>query len=278
MSSVLSPAWLPRAGSRWIPLTSTRGVCEQASCLSLLRSHRAHPHRGAAESRRGTRAARWVAALCITLSGVATADETLSTRAPTLPPIANPAPPTVRMRDQLAPLPEISDRAAEEKPCSQIVKIEIHKYAHALHATCTEGHVRSFTVALGRRPFGDKRRQGDLRTPEGHYRIVEPPRSSQFHVFMPLDYPSVVDADAALSRGDIEPDTYLKIVRAALRGRLPPQNTPLGGAIGIHGEGAEHQGWTATRNWTLGCIALSDRDAGFIAERVAVGTPVVIRP
>jgi len=63
-----------------------------------------------------------------------------------------------------------------------------------------------------------------------------------------------------------------------LGGRLPPQDTPLGGAIGIHGEGEGRQGQSAAGDWTFGCIALRDADARFVAERVDVGTPVVILP
>ena len=172
----------------------------------------------------------------------------------------------------------LDDPPPETRECRRIVKIEIRKWDHVLRATCSEGHVREFKVALGRRPFGDKQRQGDMRTPEGYYRIAEPPRSSQFHVFMPIDYPSAVDADAALTRGDITPETYLSIVRAVLRDEMPPQHTALGGAIGLHGEGAEHQGWTRDRDWTFGCVALSDGDAAFLAARVEVGTAVWIRP
>jgi len=195
-----------------------------------------------------------------------------------LPDVQTPRPPEDDLRKNLPPIPLIPDEDTRRSACESIVQIEVFKYDRRLKATCADGQVVQFPIALGRRPFGDKQRQGDQRTPEGYYRVAEEPRPSQFHVFIALDYPSAVDADQALGRGEIDPNTYLSIVRAILQGRLPPQDTALGGAIGIHGEGEGRQGRSTESDWTLGCIALSDRNARFLGERVGVGTPVVIRP
>jgi hypothetical protein len=172
----------------------------------------------------------------------------------------------------LTPAPPVTD------PCLAIVSLVIDKSEHRLVAICANGSVKSFRVALGQLPLGYKREVHDLRTPEGFYRIAEAPRGSRFHVFMLLDYPSLADADRALSNGDISPRTYLRIARAVARGDVPPQDTLLGGMIGIHGEGADHQGDSSRRDWTFGCIALSDADAEYLAFRVDVGTPVKIEP
>jgi murein L,D-transpeptidase YafK len=163
-------------------------------------------------------------------------------------------------------------------PCLAIVRISIDKSQRQLVATCENGAIKTFRVALGQLPLGYKREMHDLRTPEGFYRIAEAPRGSRFHVFMLLDYPSLADADRALSNGDISPRQYLRIARAVARGALPPQDTLLGGMIGIHGEGSDHQGDSSRKDWTFGCIALSDADAEYIAFRVDVGTPVTIEP
>jgi murein L,D-transpeptidase YafK len=163
-------------------------------------------------------------------------------------------------------------------PCLRIVRLAIDKSERRLSATCGNGSVKKFRVALGQLPLGHKREMHDLRTPEGFYRIAEPPRGSRFHVFMLLDYPSLSDADRALSNGDISPRTYLRIARAVARGELPPQDTLLGGMIGIHGEGSDHRGDSSRTDWTFGCIALSDADAEYLAFRVDVGTPVSIEP
>ena len=195
---------------------------------------------------------------------------------PHLPPTPDPrleAPPALSAPPaaQLAPVAPPAD-------CTRIVRLVIDKSERRLAATCADGTVRSFRIALGQLPLGYKREQHDLRTPEGFYRIAESPRGSRFHVFMMLDYPSLADADRALSSGYINARTYLRIARAVARGEVPPQDTALGGMIGIHGEGSEHQGDSRKLDWTLGCIALTDSDAEYIAYRIDVGTPVSIEP
>ena len=134
-------------------------------------------------------------------------------------------------------------------------------------------------VAIGRAQRDDKESAGDLRTPEGAYRVVEPPRASdRFHRFIPLDYPSPEDArrgydEGRLSEGDLE-----RILQAHQAGRLPPQDTPLGGEIGLHGEGDRWRGASARLDWTLGCIAVRDDEIDFLADRVMPGVAVVIHP
>ena len=141
------------------------------------------------------------------------------------------------------------------------------------------GDVRvELPVALGRIPHGAKKRAEDRRTPEGVYRVVEPPRPSRFHIFIPIDYPSVRDAERGLAAGEITPEIFERVKRAEQLGTLPPQDTILGGAIGLHGEGAKWQGESARSDWTLGCVALTDEHIEFIAERVSVGVEVRIEP
>jgi murein L,D-transpeptidase YafK len=134
------------------------------------------------------------------------------------------------------------------------------------------------TAALGREPLGPKRATGDLRTPEGHYRIVGPVRKSRFHRFVPIDYPSRADADAALVAGELSPADHARILEAHAAGRMPPGDTSLGGEIGLHGEGQRWQGYTGDIDWTFGCVAVTDDEIDFLAERVETGTPVEILP
>jgi lipoprotein-anchoring transpeptidase ErfK/SrfK len=97
-------------------------------------------------------------------------------------------------------------------------------------------------------------------------------------LFIPLDYPSRGDADAALTAGIISRAEYEQIRAALDAGELPPQDTALGGSIGIHGEGDRWQGDSRYFDWTNGCVALSDADVEFLAARVKAGTPVLIHP
>ena len=162
--------------------------------------------------------------------------------------------------------------------CERIVAIEVSKSARRLRAHCEGGDVVELPVALGRASDGPKRGEGDARTPEGHYRISGPPRPSRFHSFLPIDYPSLADAEAALADGRLSEADYLRIADAHERGEPPPSDTALGGQLGFHGEGARWRGESRYLDWTYGCIALEDRDVDYIAARSAVGTPVVIEP
>jgi hypothetical protein len=167
-------------------------------------------------------------------------------------------------------------QGAEEARCERIVEIQVNKRRRRLEAICQGGARVVFPAALGRRSAGHKDEAGDLRTPEGVYHVAESARGSAYHLFMLLDYPSASDAYRALAAGRITERTYARIATAHERGEVPPQDTLLGGRIGIHGEGRAHQGFSAREDWTLGCVALSDAHMEFLADRTAVGTPVRI--
>jgi L,D-peptidoglycan transpeptidase YkuD (ErfK/YbiS/YcfS/YnhG family) len=61
------------------------------------------------------------------------------------------------------------------------------------------------------------------------------------------------------------------IVRAIKRKQAPPQYTPLGGLIYIHGHGA-------SSDWTWGCVALENADIEELYRVIPVGTLVTIKP
>ena len=131
-----------------------------------------------------------------------------------------------------------------------------------------------YRMALGaRNPTGDKQRRGDGATPEGRFFIAEadprPGSASYGARSLRLSYPSSEDARRGLAEGLIDYDTYLRIVRDVRAGRVPDQNTPLGGSIRIHGGGGDN-------DWTLGCLALADRDVVQLYGRVRRGTRVEV--
>jgi hypothetical protein len=78
--------------------------------------------------------------------------------------------------------------------------------------------------------------------------------------------------------GKISQATYREIVEAHNDGRSPPQHTSMGGDLGIHGEGQRWRGFSRNADWTYGCVAVSDAEADFLAERLEPGTPVLIYP
>jgi murein L,D-transpeptidase YafK len=109
-----------------------------------------------------------------------------------------------------------------------------------------------------RRRAGYKQREGDGRTPEGRYAIDFKNPRSRFHLALRISYPDASDRDSARRRG------------------VPP-----GGDIMIHGL-PNGLGWLGKyhlwRDWTDGCIAVTNGQIEEIWASVDVGTPVEIRP
>lgn len=129
--------------------------------------------------------------------------------------------------------------------------------------------IARYTVGLGGEPREDKTRMGDMRTPEGEF-IVCDKGPSRFHKWLGLNYPSLEDAWRGRRAGLITWAEFWYLRVENLNGRIPYQNTALGGAIGIHGGGCD-------RDWTLGCIALDNADLDVLYELIPVGTPVWVR-
>lgn len=185
-------------------------------------------------------------------------------------------------RDAPPPVPSparIPEPAKEARSvCREILRIEVSKSARTLRAYCNHGVRVDIPVALGPVTLGPKEVAGDLRTPEGRYHVVGAARPSRFHLFLPIDYPSVQDAERARAAGLITHEESERIRSAHARGNLPPQDTRLGGHLGLHGEGQDWRGASAERDWTLGCIAMSDEDIRFVAGRIVPNVVVEIRP
>jgi murein L,D-transpeptidase YafK len=131
-------------------------------------------------------------------------------------------------------------------------------------------------VAIGRGGSGLKTHRGDNITPQGEYRIGWVGDKSMFKRFFGLTYPSVQDAENAIQKGIIDEHQYQRIVRAHELGQIPPQDTPLGGQIGIHGLGSGSAKIHEVFDWTHGCIALTNSQIDHLREIVNTGTLVKI--
>ncbi len=117
---------------------------------------------------------------------------------------------------------------------------------------------REYQVSLGKNPVGHKERRGDKRTPEGSYVVIDRLAKSKFHKALHISYPNGDDIKTARRKG-CDP----------------------GNLIMIHGlpkaaEGDEDN--YIQRDWTDGCIALTNDAIDQIWELVKRGTPVDILP
>ncbi len=159
------------------------------------------------------------------------------------------------------------------------IELEVIRSQHTLLVKRGDTVLRSFKVALGSGGRKAKTREGDHATPTGTYHIRAIRESDRFHLFLQLDYPNVSDARRALKNHSITRQQYRDILEAHVWGLLPPQDTFLGGQIGIHGIGHEtpeklkiHQ----VADWTQGCIALRNGEVDELVRYIQIGTRVHI--
>lgn len=135
-------------------------------------------------------------------------------------------------------------------------RIVIEKAARRMQLIQDGKAVRSYAIALGFAPEGDKQRQGDGKTPEGEFTINRRNAESAFHLSVGLDYPRPADR-----------------ARAAKGGYSP------GGDIFIHGQpNALPEGFKLRGDWTAGCIALTNAEMREVWAVTPIGTRVEIRP
>ncbi len=132
-------------------------------------------------------------------------------------------------------------------------------------------------IAIGRNGSGFKKRRGDDTTPLGTYKISWINKKSRYKLFFGFNYPSKENAQKAFKLGLLEPVSYKKIINAHKYHQVPPQNTSLGGMIGIHGLGSADKTIHETMNWTHGCIALNNTQIEQLKQWVKIGTIVVVR-
>jgi murein L,D-transpeptidase YafK len=159
-------------------------------------------------------------------------------------------------------------------------RIEVHKARRRMDVFADGELLKSYVINLGPAPEGQKAWQGDGKTPEGDLFICSVNRQSQFTRFLALAYPTPADAARGVAASKLKP-ADADAVRAAwkVKTHCPPQQTALGGMVGIHGKGGwEHRdGHYEVVDWTLGCVGLRDADILELFTGYAeVGIPVHI--
>ncbi len=80
-----------------------------------------------------------------------------------------------------------------------------------------------------------------------------------------------------MNKGLIDHKTYYRITDSHVKGEIPPQNTLLGGQIGIHGLGKADLKIHRLMNWTHGCIALTNQQIDILSRWVEIGTRVEVK-
>ena len=139
-----------------------------------------------------------------------------------------------------------------------IDRIVVEKSARRLSIFRKANQIKSYRIALGRNPLGAKQEEGDMKTPEGIYKIDGRNPQSSFHLALHISYPSDEDDKRAAARG------------------VPP-----GFDIMIHGI-QNGRGWIGAfhrwNDWTAGCIAVTDEEIEEVWRVTPDGTTIEIRP
>jgi murein L,D-transpeptidase YafK len=137
-------------------------------------------------------------------------------------------------------------------------RIVVHKTEHKLYLYSGERLLGVYKVALGLSPVGQKERERDFRTPEGHYFLSRRNSRSDYFLSLQVSYPNKDDE-----------------VRAHKNGWAP------GGSIMIHGfpNAPKHpSAYYSSSDWTDGCIALSNSDMVEVWMRTQDNIPIDIYP
>ena len=144
------------------------------------------------------------------------------------------------------------------EPALRAVRVLVLKKERTLQLLRQGKVIKSYKIALGGDPVGAKTRQGDHKTPEGVYVLDFRNSHSQFYKAIHISYPSARDRALAREHG-----------------------APPGGDVFIHGLpngygaiGAAHR----LKDWTDGCVAVTDEEIDEIWQAVPDGTPIEIRP
>ena len=137
-------------------------------------------------------------------------------------------------------------------------KVVVEKESRKLHLVKDGKAFRTFDIALGFAPQGDKEREGDNKTPEGQYLLDARNPDSDYFLSIRISYPDARDRREAASKG------------------LDP-----GGQIMIHGQPNEPNysaAYYERTDWTNGCIAVSNSDMIDIWLMTPNNVPIEILP
>jgi len=169
-------------------------------------------------------------------------------------------------------------------PAPPEYRIVVAKQARQLGLWSGSALERTYGIVLGRNSSADKSVEGDQATPLGEFYICAKNPRSKYFLSLCISYPNAEDAERGLAAGLIGADEHRQILDSIRARRMPPQHTRLGGEIYIHGHGIQGYGIpghsapidSSQKDWTRGCIALSNDDMQDLYDRVAIGTAVSI--
>lgn len=140
----------------------------------------------------------------------------------------------------------------------KVDEIRVFKSKRKLQLIFKGENVKQYSISLGGNSTGHKQFEGDQKTPEGIYDINAKNPNSNYYKNLGISYPNLKDKEFAKSKGK-----------------------SAGGDIKIHGL-PNDKPWLGKlhllKDWTAGCIAVTNKQMEEIYNNVGVGTVIVIKP
>ena len=137
-------------------------------------------------------------------------------------------------------------------PSGTIVdNLVVYKSKRKMEVYSGDRLVKTYVIALGRSPVGHKEYEGDCKTPEGVYKINDRNPNSAYHKNLGISYPNEQD-----------------VAHARTIGKDPGGHIKIHGLRNDRGYIGKFHRW---KNWTAGCIAVTNEEVDELYEHIARG-------
>jgi murein L,D-transpeptidase YafK len=133
-----------------------------------------------------------------------------------------------------------------------VTRVQVFKALGVMQLMHNDKLLQRYNFELGFAPRGHKQFEGDGKTPEGDYYVDRKNPDSRFYLSIGISYPNARDRAYARAHG-----------------QRP------GGDIFIHGTPGVYLG---EKDWTWGCIAVTNEEMEDVYSMVRQGTPISIYP
>lgn len=142
------------------------------------------------------------------------------------------------------------------------IYIKVFKSRNRLQVYHKGKILTAYKCVFGPNCIGQKMCEGDRRTPEGTFTILDKKKHDKWDTFMLLDYPNE--------------ESKRMFEECKIKGLVPP-DARIGGAIGIHGiwENGDNV-IDLKHNWTDGCVGLKNSDVRELANIIVPGYTQII--
>lgn len=142
--------------------------------------------------------------------------------------------------------------------------IVVDKSDYELKVYDEEGWYATYPIVFGSKDLGDKMREGDKKTPDGQYKVIQKKMHAKWGPELLLDYPN---------------ETNVKKFNERKQRGLLPKNARIGSGIAIHATRPGEE-WTVDNfyNWTDGCVSVKYTEMKDLYSYIPVGTIVTIEP